>query len=308
MYSHRHVSSNDVDLTWDLFIDPFAREFQRIAGLVHDVDHLGLVKVRLAAIPPLAFSDTPVLLMTYYRHAIDDDYATYSSMPDMPASWIFESMRAVIDLDNILLSELPPSVHCGTYVLTNILSEGVCLTADGDLAEGAELALLNGRDDKTSDTIVMRSNGYWQLAANPGVWRVSLGGPRSRTIYELPASYLSVHSFARKTSYVFVQVRPGMEGMKVYNVTTADPSNTTRVDVFSIASGHLYERLLKIMMLAVRRRSQFSVKFWIIKAFLSPQFKATLPIMASKYNFSYQLVSYKWPFWLRAQQEKQRII
>jgi UDP-glucose:glycoprotein glucosyltransferase len=69
-----------------------------------------------------------------------------------------------------------------------------------------------------------------------------------------------VHFFARKTSDVFVHVRLGMEGLKVYNVTTADSSNTTRVDVFSIASGHLYERLLKIMMLAVRRRSQFSVK------------------------------------------------
>jgi UDP-glucose:glycoprotein glucosyltransferase len=227
---------------------------------------LGLVKVRLAAIPPLAFSDTPVLLTTYYRHAIDDDYATftllndtttYSSMPDMPASWIFESMRTVIDLDNILLSDLPPSIPTGPYVLTNILSEGVCLTADGELAEGAELALLNGRDDRTSDTIVMRSNGYWQLAAHLGVWRADLGGRRSRTIYELPASYLSVHSFARQTSYVFVQVRPGMEGMNVYHVTTADPSNMTRVDVFSVASGHLYERLLKIMMLAVRRQSQF---------------------------------------------------
>ena len=30
--------------------------------------------------------------------------------------------------------------------------------------------------------------------------------------------------------------------------------------------------------------------------------------MAKKYNFSYQLVTYKWPTWLRPQYEKQRII
>ena len=66
--------------------------------------------------------------------------------------------------------------------------------------------------------------------------------------------------------------------------------------------------LLKIMMLAIKRQSKYNVKFWIIKQFLSPQFKATLPIMSKKYNFSYQLVSYKWPKWLRPQVEKQRII
>jgi UDP-glucose:glycoprotein glucosyltransferase len=30
--------------------------------------------------------------------------------------------------------------------------------------------------------------------------------------------------------------------------------------------------------------------------------------MAAKYNFDYELVTYKWPSWLRAQTEKQRII
>jgi UDP-glucose:glycoprotein glucosyltransferase len=78
--------------------------------------------------------------------------------------------------------------------------------------------------------------------------------------------------------------------------------------VFSVASGHLYERLLKIMMLSVVRKSDYSVKFWIIKNFLSPTFKATLPKMAEKHNFSFELVRYKWPSWLPQQLEKQRII
>ena len=30
--------------------------------------------------------------------------------------------------------------------------------------------------------------------------------------------------------------------------------------------------------------------------------------MAEKYNFQYELVTYKWPSWLRAQTEKQRVI
>jgi hypothetical protein len=36
--------------------------------------------------------------------------------------------------------------------------------------------------------------------------------------------------------------------------------------------------------------------------------QAFLPSMASSYNFSYAYVTYKWPRWLRAQREKQRII
>jgi UDP-glucose:glycoprotein glucosyltransferase len=54
------------------------------------------------------------------------------------------------------------------------------------------------------------------------------------------------------------------------------------VNVCSVVSGHLYQRLLKIMMLAVQRRSEFSAKLWIITTFLSQQFKATLPIMAAQ--------------------------
>jgi UDP-glucose:glycoprotein glucosyltransferase len=33
-----------------------------------------------------------------------------------------------------------------------------------------------------------------------------------------------------------------------------------------------------------------------------------IPHMAEKYNFQYELVTYRWPSWLRAQTEKQRVI
>jgi len=50
------------------------------------------------------------------------------------------------------------------------------------------------------------------------------------------------------------------------------------------------------------------VKFWFIKNYLSPQFKEFVPQMAAQYGFEVQLVTYKWPEWLRRQEEKQRII
>ncbi|KAE8147538.1 UDP-glucose:Glyco protein glucosyltransferase-domain-containing protein [Aspergillus avenaceus] len=80
------------------------------------------------------------------------------------------------------------------------------------------------------------------------------------------------------------------------------------INIFSVASGHLYERMLNIMMVSVMRNTKQSVKFWFIEQFLSPSFKAFLPHLANEYGFSYEMVTYKWPHWLRGQQEKQREI
>lgn len=80
------------------------------------------------------------------------------------------------------------------------------------------------------------------------------------------------------------------------------------INIFSIASGHLYERFLKIMILSVLKNTDRPVKFWFIKNYLSPQFKDVIPHMAREYGFEYELITYKWPSWLHKQKEKQRII
>ena len=54
-------------------------------------------------------------------------------------------------------------------------------------------------------------------------------------------------------------------------VAAADTDDT--IHIFSVASGHLYERFLRIMMLSVRKNTEAPVKFWFIKNFLSPKFK-----------------------------------
>lgn len=79
------------------------------------------------------------------------------------------------------------------------------------------------------------------------------------------------------------------------------------------------------MILSVMKHTNSTVKFWFIENFLSPTFlvsrlsssrrimltavlKAFIPHLAQEYGFEYELVTYKWPHWLRAQTEKQRII
>lgn len=76
------------------------------------------------------------------------------------------------------------------------------------------------------------------------------------------------------------------------NSSTDDSENQTlphneTINIFSIASGHLYERFLRyqlicdiidisndrIMMLSVLKHTKNPVKFWFLKNYLSPQFK-----------------------------------
>lgn len=97
------------------------------------------------------------------------------------------------------------------------------------------------------------------------------------------------------------------EQLKASNLE-ARTTETNRINIFSLASGHLYERLARIMMLSVLKNTKTPVKFWFLKNYLSPTFKDFLPYYAQKYNFDYELVQYKWPRWLHQQSEKQRII
>lgn len=47
------------------------------------------------------------------------------------------------------------------------------------------------------------------------------------------------------------------------------------INVFSVASGHLYERFIRIMMLSVLKHTKSPVKFWFLKNYLSPSLKVS---------------------------------
>lgn len=99
-----------------------------------------------------------------------------------------------------------------------------------------------------------------------------------------------------------------VQNYKSNEIRSTRTTENNRINIFSLASGHLYERLARIMMLSVLKNTNTPVKFWFLKNYLSPTFKDFLPYYAEKYNFDYELVQYKWPRWLHQQSEKQRII
>ncbi|KAJ1674151.1 killer toxin resistant protein [Spiromyces aspiralis] len=82
----------------------------------------------------------------------------------------------------------------------------------------------------------------------------------------------------------------------------------SQLNIFAVASGHLYERLMSIMILSVLKHTESHVRFWLIENFLSPSFKEFVPRMAEHYGFEFEFVTYKWPHWLHAETEKQRTI
>ncbi|GAA99373.1 glycosyltransferase family 24 protein [Mixia osmundae IAM 14324] len=185
--------------------------------------------------------------------------------------------------------------------------------------------------------------GAWQLAIRPGslgeqVYTMETAGNLG---WKSPAnrdSTISVYTFEGNTVFPRFVYKTGKEGtdllsdvsapppkakgdgmlgrlkqavmgghdakQSVLAVTETDPT----INIFTVASGLLYERMAMLMVISVLRHTKSKCKFWFIQNFLSPSFKAFIPHLAREYGFDYELVTYKWPHWLRAQKEKQRTI
>uniref|UniRef100_A0A673GKU3 UDP-glucose ceramide glucosyltransferase-like 1 n=1 Tax=Sinocyclocheilus rhinocerous TaxID=307959 RepID=A0A673GKU3_9TELE len=250
-----------------------------------------------------------------------------------PESWMVEAVRSPYDLDNIHLQEVSGVVNA-EYELEYLLLEGHCFDlSTGQPPRGLQFTLGMRQEPLMHDTIVMANLGYFQLKANPGAWILRLREGRSEDIYQIQAHdgtdspvdagdvIVVLNSFHSKIIKVRVQKKPdklnedllseGTESKGLWDSITSVDENDKKKDVlniFSVASGHLYERFLRIMMLSVLQHTKTPVKFWFLKNYLSPSFKDTISHMAKAYGFQYELVQYKWPRWLHQQTEKQRII
>ena len=82
-------------------------------------------------------------------------------------------------------------------------------------------------------------------------------------------------------------------GLKSKKEKKKEVKETKVINIFSLASGHMYERLMRIMMLSVIRKTDTKVKFWILGNYASPAFRKSLPIISKEYGFEYEFVQYK---------------
>ncbi|XP_028175113.1 UDP-glucose:glycoprotein glucosyltransferase [Ostrinia furnacalis] len=255
-----------------------------------------------------------------------------------PPNWLVECVKSVYDLDNIRLADVETVVH-SEFELEYILLEGHAWdTTLGTPPRGLQLILGSREKPELMDTIVMANLGYFQLKANPGAWILRLRPGRSEEIYEIvghentdtPAGTEDIQvlmsSFRSHVIKLRVSKKPDKQHLEllvendeknsggIWNSIASsfgggeEEAQDETINVFSVASGHLYERFLRIMMLSVLKHTKSPVKFWFLKNYLSPSLKDILPYMAQEYGFSYELVQYQWPRWLQKQRDRQRTI
>uniref|UniRef100_A0A915JM16 UDP-glucose:glycoprotein glucosyltransferase n=1 Tax=Romanomermis culicivorax TaxID=13658 RepID=A0A915JM16_ROMCU len=276
-----------------------------------------------------------------------------------PDAWMVESKRAVYDLDNIKMDEVHGDV-VALFELEHILLEGHCFDdVTGNPPRGLQFTLGTNSQPIMYDTIVMANLGYFQLKANPGTFVLRLREGRSSEIYDITShentdspsrgfTDISVvmNSFSGRIIRIRVTKKPDKlnehllmdqkdseEQQSVWSslansfTSQIEEEKAKEINIFSLASGHLYERFMRyicisvlniekshvsiiyrIMMMSVSKHAKLPVKFWLLKNYLSPNFKEFLPTYAKHYNFSYELVQYKWPRWLHRETVKQRIM
>ncbi|KAJ7813688.1 glycosyltransferase family 24 protein [Mycena olivaceomarginata] len=307
---------------------------------------------RYALLPSLAFDADGAEIPT---QAIFDDLPIepiYTLGMDVPPSWLVRPREALYDLDNIQLGSLSPqdtsvdAVFGLDYLVVDGHARDPLTNAP---PRGVQLQLLNGDATPVDDTQVVANLGYLQFKAKPGVFQLEIREGRGRDIFVMESwgNEIAVTSFEGLTVYPRLSRVPGMEHedvladseeedpgssgifedlasrvKSIFNFKEAPApaalvpvSGQAEINIFTVASGLLYERFVSIMILSVLRNTNSTVKFWFIENFLSPSFlvriallRSFIPHLAKAYNFQYELVTYKWPSWLRAQKEKQRII
>lgn len=219
-------------------------------------------------------------------------------------------------------------------------------TTSGAPPRGLQLQLTKYDSTPIADTLVMENLGYLQFKAKPGVFQLELKRGRGEDIFTIESvgnagwdsppveseagAEVTLTSFEGLTLYprfrrqqgqadADVLQPPRREGFfssAVQKVVQAvaewiqppQESPEADINIFTVASGHLYERFASIMIASVMKNTNSTVKFWFIENFLSPSFLEFIPHLAEEYDFQYELVTYKWPSWLRSQREKQRVI
>ncbi|XP_063005624.1 UDP-glucose:glycoprotein glucosyltransferase 2 isoform X3 [Melospiza melodia melodia] len=196
-----------------------------------------------------------------------------------PESWLVEAVNSSCDLDNIHLQEIKGAV-IAEYELEYILLEGHCFdVTTGQPPRGLQFTLGTEKNPVMVDTIVMANLGYFQLKANPGAWMLRLRKGRSEEIYQvfshegtdsvadLADVIVVLNNFRSKIIKVQVQKKPGKVNEELLtDGTTAKKGKVESVarfseeiptdekekksdilNIFSVASGHLYERFLRLI-------------------------------------------------------------
>ena len=291
---------SESDIHTMMILDPLSIEGQKISSLIPLLQKFSF---GLIINPPMKVDKSRLdSLNAFYRFISGNSRefvfsflntsTTYSLIEDIPPTWKVKRESAKFDMDNVIVDNMEPGVHRCKLSLVSILVEGCEASAQGKVIPGVELILFNKQNQKVDETRVIRRNGYWQLNALPGEYRIQTNTENSFSVL--------LDSYSPK--FTFIETKK--QTLTYSNETIKDDG---KIHCFFVASGALYERLERIAMLSILKNTQSPVKFWILENFVSPQYRETLKSFSEKYHFEYQFCSYKWPRWMPQETARQRL-
>lgn len=337
-FTNSYNVTNRVDALVDVLaiVDPLMDVSQKTIAIVDALKDLPFVNARVLVQPLDSIPDYPTLKRFYalgYVASIpefdeDGSFLVHKGIPtfdglstltkyisdlDAPSRWSFvKDSVGLADHDDFDSN----SADALGYKLDSLVIEGHA--KDVKTAHSvATLTFEATNDVNTSEAIVMHTLGYLQILLKPDVWSLGIQkGSRGAQIYSLlsasnnkydvndrPQRSVDLCVFSLHGDIIHPRLQERNEKInekEVVKLPTAD------INVFSIASGKLYERFMATMMMSVKQNTKSSVKFWLLRNFLSAEFVEMLPKLAKAQNFEYEFVSYKWPVWLRQETEKHR--
>lgn len=231
---------------------------------------------------------------------------------DAPRNWYTVAGKGSVNVDFANL-KLDRDLNI-SFILSKLLVEGYARdVTTAKTIPGLVLQVSNG--NVFEEGFTMKNLGYSQLLLEPGLWKLGIK-LRNGTLQLLSASEnkyaanditqesvpLPVYSLKKIEIHARIRKQEADSSIVHTNTKHAD------INVFSIASGHMYEQLMSIMMLSVTKNTKSLVKFWLVENFLSQGFVLEVPKLAAKFGFEYEFVRYKWPVWLREQKKLHRTV
>jgi hypothetical protein len=276
-------------MTFELRVNPFTQDFQRLIDFVHWLDSRKIVIVRLGLILNASHA-LPTPFSSYFRGAYFTDTPTVSHVDDAsayqltaitPHSWSLALVASSVDPDCVRFAAAPAHTE---FALAHLLAEG---TADhpGANLEMATAALRG---------VVARS-GYFQLPLAPGEFLVEF----SRDAVLVCRVLIGVQTFAR-TNFATHFASP------MGPLQWGGGSAPSRVQVLLAAGGAFSEHLAKMTVLSVLRSARAPVDVWVLGRGCTAAFSRDLAVLARPFGAGCRVLDYEWPGALSPPAERAR--
>lgn len=332
------LTGYDVEKPIDLLVivDPVDEFSQKLISVASAFADLPFVNA-LILIQPFSDAQVPNDLNRFYTDAFVSSKPQFKQDESFvqESSCQFEShlreTEVIVDIDTPKNWYTLKGEHSDKFDFTNLqisgqmnisysLSKLVVESYSKDVTTAQTvpgLVLEASHDETIREGFTMKNLGYAQLLLEPGVWdleiKLSSGDSALYNLLSATDNKYAANDIPQESvplpiySLKYIEIHPRIRKSQAIDPFRS-PTRHADVNIFSIASGHMYEQLMSIMMLSVTKHTKSLVKFWLVENFLSQGFVSRVPELAVKFGFEYEFVSYKWPVWLREQKKLHRTV